>query len=87
MERVMKKTRRKIDTTLKEKIALDALREQSTFADPSQRYKVHPNQIYAWKKQLQEQPARAFDPGVGRDGEADREREKLRIKIGQLRVF
>jgi hypothetical protein len=37
---------------------------------------------------LQEQAARAFDPGVGRDAEADREREieKLHAKIGQLTV-
>jgi len=42
----------------------------------------------AWKKQLQEQATRAFDPGVGRDAEADREREieKLHAKIGQLTV-
>jgi transposase len=61
----MTKTRRKIDAALKAKIALEALREQATVADLAQRYQVHPNQIYAWKKQFLEQAARAFENGNG----------------------
>jgi len=46
-----KKTGRKMDAALKAKIALEALREQAMVADLTQRYQVHPNQIYAWKDQ------------------------------------
>ena len=80
------KTRRKIDGSLKAKLALEALREQATVADLAQRYQVHPNQIYAWKKQLQEQAAKAFDTGGGTAPDREREIERLHAKIGELVV-
>jgi transposase len=80
------KTRRKINASLKAKIALEALREQATVADLAQRYQVHPNQIYAWKKQLQDQAAKAFDSGAGAAPDREREIERLHAKIGELVV-
>ncbi|MFT9093124.1 MAG: transposase [Gluconacetobacter sp.] len=83
-----KKTRRKLDGALKAQIALEAIRGDVTVTDLAQRYEVHPNQIYAWKKQLQEQAARAFDATVGHDAEraAQKRIDDLYAKIGQLTV-
>jgi transposase len=56
-----RRTKRKIDAALKAKIALEAVREAASVADLAQRYEVQPDQIYAWKQQLLEQAARAFE--------------------------
>ena len=42
--------RRKFGADLKAKVALEAMREQQTLAEIATKYKLHQNQVSAWKK-------------------------------------
>jgi transposase len=79
-------TRRRLDAALKAKVALEALRNEATIADLAAKYQLHPNHIYAWKKQLLDGAAAVFSGGSGKEASREAEVIELYAKIGQLTV-
>jgi len=81
-----KKSRRRLEAGLKAKVALEALCNEATIAELAARYQLHPNQIYAWKKQLIDGAAAVFANGAGKEASREAEVSELYAKIGQLTV-
>ena len=97
----MPRKRRSYPPELKAKVALEALREESTMAELAARYDVHPNLIANWKKKAREQVLSSFSgqqerrqkcqaPGVrsarsARHLENQRENSQATLPLGSVR--
>jgi transposase len=80
----MRKTRTKHTPTFKAKVALAALREEETVPVLAERFKIHANQIYTWKREFLENAGRVFERQTDGDGGASEREAELLKKIGEL---
>jgi transposase-like protein len=84
----MSSKRKHYSKELKAKIALEAVKGYSSITEISKEYKVHPNQISLWKKQLLENLPEIFDnPRGPKTDETHSElTDQLYRQIGKLEM-
>lgn len=83
----MGKGRRKFTEKFKAQVALDAVKGVKTLAALAAEYKVHPNQISSWKKQLLSGAHEVFAPGKELRGKSEEElTAPLYEEIGRLKM-
>lgn len=83
----MRSMRKKYDAAFKAKVALEAIKGDSTVAELSSRYEVHANQISKWKREALKGLPDVFSEKrlkVGR--QAEQLQAELYQEIGQLKV-
>lgn len=69
----MKSKRRQFSDKFKAKVAVEAIKGIKTLAELSTVYKIHPNQISAWKRQLLSNAPELFSSGKKRQPKNENE--------------
>ena len=81
----MSKKRRQHSAEFKARVALEAVRGVKTVHEIACEHQVHPVQVSKWKKELTERLPEMFGSKPDTDAvTAERQRERLERKVGQL---
>ena len=80
-----RRARRNHSAAFKAKVALAAIKGDRTIAQLAEHFDVHPNQITAWKSQLEGNASEIFGPGGGPPAAPAIDVKSLHAKIGELR--
>ena len=80
----MSKKRRNHLPTFKAKVALSAIKNDSTMAELSKRFNINQNMITRWKKQLLDNSAEVFASKAVFSTDREGEIKALQAKIGEI---
>ncbi len=82
-----RRPRKQHSPAFKAKVAIEALREESTIQELAVRFNIHPTQISKWKRQLLDGVVDVFQKGKGlQKCDSEKEVEELYRQIGRLKV-
>jgi transposase len=79
-----RRPRRNHTPAFKAKVALAAVKGDLTIAQIAEQFDIHPNQVTAWKAQLEGSAADVFGPGGGASAQPAVDVTSLHAKIGEL---
>lgn len=81
-----KKDKRKFTAAFKVKVAMEAVKGQSTIAELAKSYELHPSQIMDWKKTLSERSEELFTTKGGKIVSSPLDNVALYEQIGRLQM-